>query len=674
LHYSGYGRGKGTSLDQLDTLAGSIWHGDSSPAILSEWRDLAETVECDRGEIIVRQFHPATHFYVLIAGEIEHRLLFAGRLGDVSVGRISQPFLPLGWSGFAAPYRYATTARAISACTLYRWPVEALDRLFYADPAMGQRFFHHILSSVQPLLEEARQKLEAATVSSSMLVSTLAKKIPPSACKPLQRHEILEILGHSLFMEVFPENHLERLADCIEVIHFHQGEQLYRQGTESDQLTLLAKGSVAVSHRPAGSDKDIFLRSYSTRGQIIATMDFCLNGQHQETATAITDVTVLSVNKTDLQGLCEQQLEFALILARRLLWLLSSRLRTLRIQRVAQQYDEEHLVIQNLLSQVSPQLGIVSKLYKLPHLLASRLTHAEALAILQEVQRDGTRLERTLASVCHDLLGEVWRELDFYDGLHDVYQSVTQAPVDEPAEDIRHQCNQGFKRVFDIARYRIAGTEHLPAKAGNIVMLKHLISHPYHALANGFEFALDTHFVSAMILEPRYGDGGVRVVRRGRGEEHGHHRYYDRLGHLYVNTAESDALLETAEQTKARYARFTQTAGDALRAGLNLIICPEGSSHLGKDSPSEFKKGAFHLAAAQDPEPLIVPIAVANFDKRLKNSAFAAVVREPFYLTDKCDPHDPQSLNEFLHEFRKTFRTYVIEAQALADDVTRYGI
>ena len=296
------------------------------------------------------------------------------------------------------------------------------------------------------------------------------------------------------------------------------------------------------------------------------------------------------------------------------------------------------------------------------------------MATLEDVKKHGSRLERTLASVCHDLMGELWRELDFYEGLQEAYQIVTQAPLDEPPETVRRLCNQSFKRVFQSTRYIVRGTELLPDQTGNIFILNHLISHPYHALPNGFEFALDTHFVSAMILYPKYGDGGVRVVRRGRGEEHGHHSYYDRLGHIYVYTAESGALLESQEEVITKYERFNKKAGDYLRAGMNLIICPEGRSNWSKDSPSEFKKGAFQLASALEPAPLIVPVSVANFDKRLKNNSFAAIVHEPFYLKDKCDPSDSQSLNEFVHELRRTYRTYVVETQTLADQITRNGI
>ena len=658
-------------MDNLDKLSKAIWHGEASRTFLSEWRDLAEQMTVEQGDIVVQQLHPARYIYFLVEGEIEHCLVFESRQADFCVGGISLRFFPLGWSGLSAPFRYATTARAKSLCTLYRWPIDALNQLFYVDLAMGQRFFHYTLNTVLPLLDDARSQLKASSGSAKMLLNTLAKRIPGSDCEALLPEQIRQVLGYSLFLEVFPEHYLDMLQDMVEVKHFREAERLYQQGSVSDQLILLAAGLVAVSFTPDGFSRDVFLRSYSSPGQIIASSAFSLSNRHEETATAVTEVTVLSIHKSDILRLSETQPEFGLILARRLLWLLSSRLRTLRIQMVGQQNDDEQIVIQNLLSQVSPQLGISSKLYKLPHLLASRLTHAEALACLQDVKQNGTRLERTLATVCLELLAEVWRELEFYEGLHDVYQVVTQAPLDQKPEYVRQLCSQSFKHVFETAHYVIRGLERLPSRSGNIFILNHLISHPYHALANGFEFALDTHFISAMILEPHYGDSGVRVVRRGRGEEHGHHSYYDRLGHIYVSTAESDAVLESEAQIKARRESFTQIAADYLRAGVNLIICPEGTSNWSENSPSEFKKGTFHLAAALEPAPLIVPIAVANFDKRLKNSAFAAVVHEPFYITDKCDPRDNTSLNNFLMEFRETYRGYVAEAKALAEETAK---
>ena len=654
-------------MEKLECLCDAIWQGAATENLLTEWRNPAEAVTVGEGEAIIRQMHPARYLYFLIEGAVEHSLSFEGGRDRVVVGETSMVFFPLGWSGLSAPFRYVTSAHAKTRCTLYRWPVDELNRLFYAEPAMGGRFFRFILNSVLSMLDDTRRQLKTASPSSGLLVNTLARKIPGSGCQPMTAVQIREVLGHSLFLEVFPEPYLEWLTGGVEVKHLRQGECLYRQGDAADRLMLLAAGSVAVSFKPDGATEDLFLRSYSSLGQIVATTAFSTSGVHRESAISITDVTVLCIHKSDIQRLCSDQPQFGLIWERRLLWLLSARLRTLRIQLVAQRHDEEHIVIENLLAQVSPQLGIFSKLYKLPHLLASRLTHAEALACLQDVKVNGSRLERTVASVCLDLLGELSRELEFYEGLHYVYQAVTQAPLEQSSSSVRRLCNQCFKRVFESARYVIRGTEHLPDRPGHIFLLNHLISHPYHALPNGFEFALDTHFVSAMILDSKYGDGGVRVVRRGRGDEHGHHSYYDRLGHIYVHTLESDALPESQEEAGARREAFNRLAGDYLRSGVNLIICPEGTSHWGRDSPSAFKKGVFHLAAALAPEPLIVPIAVANFDKRLKHNAVAAVVHEPFYLSAQCDPLDKQSLAGFLSDFRHVYRGYVVEAMALAD-------
>lgn len=658
-------------MDKLEKLSNDIWQGDASRFFLSEWKALAEQVAFGPGEVIVKQLHPVQYIYFLVDGEIEHSLALDASRSEVALGGISLRFFPLGWSGFSAPFRYATSARTKTECTLYRWHINELNQLFYVDLAMGRQFFRYIFNRVLPLLNDARGKLNVSSGSTAMLRKMLEKKIPKSSCEPLSSEQVREILGHSLFLEVFPEQYLKMLEAHVNVLHFRQGEDLYQQGAESQQFMLLAAGAVGVSFSVGAPDNNVFLRSYSSPGQVVASTAFSLSGRHEEMAMAITDVTVLSVNKSDILRLCEFYPEFWLLLERRLLWLLSSRLRTLRIQTLAQHNDDERVVIQDLLSQVSPQLDVSSKLYKLPHLLASRLTHAEALTCLQDVKQNGTRLERTLASVCINILSELWRELEFYEGLHDVYQTVTHASLDQTPESVRQLCNIGFRRVFDNARFVIHGVEYLPDQPGNIFILNHLISHPYHALANGFELALDTHFVGAMILDPKYGDGGVRVVRRGRGEEHGHHSYYDRLGHIYVYTSESDVLLESDEERKARRENFTQTARDYLRDGLNLVICPEGTSNWGEDSPTEFKKGTFHLAAALNPEPLIVPIAVANFDKRLKNSAFAAVVHPPFHLTEKCDPRDKQSLTDFLAEFRQAYKGYVIEAQALAKEMAK---
>ena len=71
-------------------------------------------------------------------------------------------------------------------------------------------------------------------------------------------------------------------------------------------------------------------------------------------------------------------------------------------------------------------------------------------------------------------------------------------------------------------------------------------------LANGHSFSIDSHFVSAKILFPKYGDGGQRIVRASRKTEYWRSEYYSRLSNIVVHTPESDKLEETPSEKKQR--------------------------------------------------------------------------------------------------------------------------
>ena len=80
-----------------------------------------------------------------------------------------------------------------------------------------------------------------------------------------------------------------------------------------------------------------------------------------------------------------------------------------------------------------------------------------------------------------------------------------------------------------------------------------------------------------------------------------------------------------------------------------------------------FRPGAFELTSHVSPEPLIVPIAVANFDKKITRTITAAVLNPPFLLSSYVDPAEHQALLEFInHEFTPRFRTWVREAVHVA--------
>lgn len=258
----------------------------------------------------------------------------------------------------------------------------------------------------------------------------------------------------------------------------------------------------------------------------------------------------------------------------------------------------------------------------------------------------------------------MYKEYIFFEGLKHVYQSVTQASKSLEPSEIRTMAAKQFAGVFENVPYVIKGRENLPEKSGHVFIYNHLVNHPYNTLPNHFQITLDSHFISSMILHEKYGEAGIRVVRVLKAEEYGHAYYYDRLGHINVHTKESDVAGQPLEQRKDWRRKFFETAGGHIEKGFNIVISPEGTSLKTEESPGMFRPGAFLLAASVKPEPWIVPIAVANFDRRTNHDVFSAVIKEPFRISDhvKNPAENREKLLEFLREYGNTYRNYVREA------------
>ena len=74
--------------------------------------------------------------------------------------------------------------------------------------------------------------------------------------------------------------------------------------------------------------------------------------------------------------------------------------------------------------------------------------------------------------------------------------------------------------------------ENLPDEPTNIFFYNHLASIEENGLANGHQFSIDSHFISAKILFPKYGDGGQRIARYSRNTEFWRYNYYENLAPL----------------------------------------------------------------------------------------------------------------------------------------------
>ena len=255
--------------------------------------------------------------------------------------------------------------------------------------------------------------------------------------------------------------------------------------------------------------------------------------------------------------------------------------------------------------------------------------------------------------------------------MNKIYTRVTSAKKGTNALSLKEPIQLDFARAFDQVPYVIKGMENLPKEPQTIFIYNHLASCPENVLANGHAFSIDSHFVSTKILYPKYGDGGQRIVRASRNTEFWRNGYYSRLDNIVVHTPESDRLEETQVEKETRKESLFIEAQKAFDEGRPLVIAPEGTSetpdNLTETSPGPLKIGAFKLAARLKPSPVIVPIALANFDSPVSRANYAAVIKPGFRLSDMVeDTSSDAEIENFLTEYRKTFRSYVEEAIELA--------
>ncbi|MGD8570644.1 MAG: cyclic nucleotide-binding domain-containing protein, partial [Gammaproteobacteria bacterium] len=468
------------------------------------------------------------------------------------------------------------------------------------------------------------------------------------------------------------------LAKHCSMERYASGDQLFAEGEQVSDVLVLIRGAIELSYQmestgSAEFDKSakphrLFVRRLSQPGHIVSWAALTQSRRQDISAVASEDSLVCCIPASAIADYSQSRTDFSINLYEKLLNIIGSRLRATRALLINQYTKSEQATVCSLLHNLGPQLSIESPLHKVPYLLENRATQEDSFHYIDRIQKEGSQFEKNVAGLCSDILRETRRECEFYKGLRSIYQMVVNSDRNLEPGVIRNKSAAEFAKLFSDIRYTIQGDENLPESAGHIFIMNHLISHPYHKLVNGFEFALDTHFLSSMILARKYEDSGIRVVRNSRAAEYGHEAYYKRLGHIHVYTDESPPVESDQGSTNWREKFFNQ-ATSQLRQGKNIIICPEGTSYWGDQSPGVFKSGAFRLAAMQDSETLIVPVVVANFDKRLNEAILTAVIKPPFKIRGMVDPDDRSSMEVFLNDLRRQYKSFVEEARQISDSI-----
>jgi len=391
------------------------------------------------------------------------------------------------------------------------------------------------------------------------------------------------------------------------------------------------------------------------------------------TIKATRDTTIIKFSNEFIDNLISKDPDLALKFLKRELWQLGKYIQSSSGLTTYPAKDEAEL-FNYLLSDNSSRIPVNSKLYNIPHLLKNHLTHSLAFDIIYEVVVTGNENEKSIASLMIDAMSGLERKNRFFNQLTKIYNRVATSQNEFNKETLQKLTNADFIKAFDQVPYVIKGMENLPDEPTNIFFYNHLASIDENTLANGHSFSIDSHFISAKILFPKYGDGGQRIARYSRNTEFWRYNYYENLDYIFVHTPESDRLEETDKEKKKRKEKLfveTQNIFDQKRP---LVIAPEGTSetddNITINSPGPFKPGAFLIASELEPEPLLVPIALANFDHSISNAIYCAVIKEPIKIKDYVkDIKNKKELEKFLTDYRKKFRSYVEEAIDLSNNI-----
>jgi CRP-like cAMP-binding protein len=615
-------------------------------------------ITLEHGQYVTRQYEKGHSFYLLEEGKLSVAARKDTEDDPVYLGNINLSYAPIGWTAFNEPNRYSADIKIASPkARLIQFDLRILKKQINDDLEFAIGFYQFILHRANFLIAE----------SLSHLAKVAPTWLPPESHSQdtfeefaLPTQNLSEFLQKTPFFEVFDDRLLSKVAHSITRRDFRPGDIIAHQGQNKDGFYLLDQGWVDFTFEDAKGKKILF-RSISTPGFNVGWMGLT-KSENYATIIARRTTSMYHIDECELNRLLEENKELALLFFKRLLWLVNHQIQMIRARFLTFTFDIEWIAVKTLIEANATRLSLNSKLHEVPHLLKNKQTQKRAFDLLHELHDSGISHERHIASLALDNLQELSKEHRFYNGLINVYQQVTYLPDTTEKELARKLCALSTIDAFDAVDYTIEGWENLPEESGHIFIYNHLKNHPYNTLPNNFQVTLDSHFISSLISYKKYEDPGLRVVRVGKDIEYGHQEYYEKLGHIDVYTSESEERHQTSVEREIARQKFYEKAADYLMKKKNLIISPEGTSYETSESPGVFRSGAFRLAMHLAHEPMIIPVVMANFDKRARNNQFRCRILKPYKMSDFVnDATDKNEMKEFLSKQQDIFKKQILD-------------
>ena len=623
--------------------------------------DAVHLTPFESGDVLVEHHALADSVHFLVEGTIHYQhLVTSGDQGE-TVSHEQIPWMPVGWSSLhLRRYRVTTVARTDGF--LLTLPFSALQDLEKGSPTLWAVLVEFMFRRSMHMLWEARGV-------------SLPRPIrrPSGALTPAPNHEhdeLADMYLQSASLSPLPEGCRRWLAEHSEIYQAETGTRIVEEAEASEGLWLLMGGRVALSFTVRTDKGEQTAVRYAVRpGTLLCWSAASAELPAPYRLDATRSTTFAFVPRVALLELLDHRPAWFGALFEQQLWQLRNYLLSTRAHYTDMTEDGGIGSLRDLIEDSKPTLPVNSLLYGVPYLLENRLTRQDGFRRLYEAHFEGTESERVVANLALDLLRQLERSHRFFEGMQSTYAAVVRNQ-DLPPGDLRKVSSRSFRDALSHVPYVIKGLENLPDDPNCIFIYNHMAYAEDSILPNGFLFNPDSHFVSAMVLEPKYGDG-IRIARTNAITEFWRADYYERLGHIPVATPESGWIEETPEEKQLRKDQFLADCQAVLASGRPFAIAPEGTiteeESVTERSPGPFKAGAFLMAGRFPGPPTIVPVALANFDKPAYNAVFTCVIKPAFTMEERgVDVNERGSLGPFLTSFRDEFRGYVEEAIELA--------
>ncbi|MCV2402448.1 cyclic nucleotide-binding domain-containing protein [Marinomonas sp. C2222] len=628
---------------------------------------MASTRTLTAGEVLAKQFEIGENLYFLLEGEIAISVPLQDSVKSYNVTLMNEPLAPIGWSAFRHPSRYATTFTATKSSTLVAWPIVELQKLLDQNLAFAEAFLQFVYQESLTVLTSIQNQTHPF-LSNESLAFEETRPLDGSETQSQPLKDSVALLNFAPFCETFTQAEIHTLAKKATILLAHQGDIISQQDQPEDGLYLLIKGKAIVSYQTDSGDI-ITTRSISRAGTVLAWATQNTELKNRTSIISSRDSSILFIKQEDLLKIFEESPKLSVKYLYRLIWLVGTHLLAARMRYLSQIANDEVLAVSNVIQQNAALLPVSSPLYKVSELLKSAITTDEAFGIFYHCLHFGTVLERTISGMCLDILKDLQRENAFYRHLQNTYDTINNLPTETPALDARRLGTELFKQAFEEVPYVIKGLENLPKKAGSLFIYNHLLGSPTNRLPNGFRFSLDAQFISSMVIDNEYGISGQRVVRRSKDSEFWRDNFYNKFGNIFIKSWDS------LTQDTPDHDQFIEQSHDTLRQNFPILISPEGKSFSTHQSPGAFLPHVFDIAGTmENEEPWIVPIIVANFDKRADHNIYTIVIKPAFKLSERVNYNDKVAFKQFLKDYQEEYRGYVEEAVELSKEIRKYPI